>query len=69
MGHIFDIEAVIKTTVEKILGIHIPFILCTDSKSLYDCLMKFEITNEKRFMIDIMNFRQFYERREITEIR
>ena len=69
MNHVFDIETVIKTTIEKILGIHISFILCIDSKSLYDCLMRFEITYEKRFMIDIMNFRQSYERREITEIR
>ena len=69
MNHAFDIETVIKTTVEKIFDIHISFILCTDSKFLYDCLMKFEITYEKRFMIDIMNFRQSYERREITEVR
>ena len=69
MDHVCDIEAVIKATAEKIFGIHISLILCTDSKSLYDYLMRFGITNEKRFMIDIMNFRQFYERREIIEIR
>ena len=69
MNHVFDIETVIKTTIEKIFDIHISFILCIDSKSLYDYLMKFGITNEKRFMIDIMSFRQSYERREITEVR
>ena len=69
MGHAFDIEAVIKATIEKILGTHIPFILCADSKSLYDCLVRLETINEKKFMIDIMNLRQSYERREITEVR
>ena len=69
MSHVFDIEAVIKATIEKILGTHISFILCIDSKSLYDCLIRLKTINEKKFMIDIMNFRQSYERREITEIR
>ena len=69
MGHVFDIEAVIKATVEKILDTHVPLILCTDSKSLYGCLVRLGTINEKRFMIDIMNFRQYYERREITEVK
>ena len=69
MNHVFDIETIIKTTIEKIFDIHISLILCTDSKSLYDCLIRLGITNEKRFMIDIMNLRQFNERREIIEIR
>ena len=69
MDHVFDIEAVIKTTIEKILGIHILLILYIDSKSLYDCLIRLRTINEKKLMIDIMNFRQFYERREITEVR
>ena len=69
MSHVFDIETVIKATVEKILGIHISLILCIDSKSLYDYLVRLRTTNEKKFMINIMNFRQFYERRKIIEIR
>ena len=69
MSHFFDIEAVIKTTIEKILGIHISFILCIDSKSLYDCLIRLRTINEKKLMIDIMSFRQSYERRKITEVR
>ena len=47
----------------------IPLIICTDSYSLYECLVKLATTNEKRLMIDIMALRQSYERREITEIR
>jgi hypothetical protein len=44
-------------------------IVCTDSYSLYDCLIKLETTTEKRLMIDIIALRQSYERRELMEIR
>ncbi len=47
----------------------IPVIVCTDSFSLYECLVKLGTTKEKRLMIDIMALRQSYERRELFEIR
>src|SRR6266436_1109092 len=47
----------------------IPIIVCTDSYSLYECLVKLGTTKEKRLMIDIMALRQSYERRELQEIR
>jgi len=47
----------------------IPTIVCTDSYSLYECLVKLGTTKEKRLMIDIMALRQSYERRELYEIR
>jgi hypothetical protein len=47
----------------------IPTIVCTDSYSLYECLVKLGTTKEKRLMIDIMALRQSYERRELHEIR
>src|SRR5437588_10129020 len=47
----------------------IPTIVCTDSYSLYECLVKLGTTKEKRLMIDIMALRQSYERREVAEIR
>jgi hypothetical protein len=46
-----------------------PIVVCTDSYSLYECLVKLGTTKEKRLMIDIMALRQSYKRREITEIR
>ena len=69
LAHGFDIGASIKSTLDKALGIDLPLVLCTDSKSLYDCLVKLGTTAEKRLMIDIMCLRQAYERREIAEVR
>jgi hypothetical protein len=69
MAHSFDKGMVIKTTIEKILNKSIPLIVCTDSKSLYDCLVKLGTTNEKRLMIDLLCLRQSYERREIAEVK
>ena len=46
-----------------------PIIVCTDSYSLYECLVKLGTTKEKRLMIDIMALCQLYERREIAEVR
>ena len=43
----------------------IPIVVCTDSYSLYECLVKLGTTKEKRLMIDIMAIRQSYERREL----
>jgi hypothetical protein len=69
MVHGFDIGAVLKATLEQITKTqNLPMILYTDSKSLYECLVKLGTTQEKRLMVDIMTLRQSYERREITEV-
>ncbi|KAI0996248.1 hypothetical protein K3495_g11933 [Podosphaera aphanis] len=47
----------------------VPIIICTDSFSLYECLIKLGTTKEKRPMIDIMVIRESYEHRELAEIR
>ena len=41
----------------------------TNSKSLYECLVKLGITQEKRLMIDVMCLRQAYKRREIVKVK
>ena len=70
MAHGFDTAAAIKTTIERILQLEqLPITLCTNSKSLYDCLVKLGTTQEKRLMVDLMCLRQSYERREIAEIK
>ncbi|QGA14690.1 hypothetical protein EYB26_002346 [Talaromyces marneffei] len=67
----FDAAAVIKSTLTQLLHLTepLPLIVCTDSKSLYECLVKLGTTHEKRLMIDLMCLRQSYERQEITEVR
>ena len=69
MAHGFDLGAVAKATIKRILQTDIPLVICTDSKSLYECLVRLGTTQEKRLMIDVMCLRQSYERREITEIK
>ena len=61
--------ASIKATLEAILSIKIPLIVYTNSKSLYECLVKLGTTKEKRLMIDVMCLRQAYKQREISEIK
>lgn len=69
MAHDFDIGAVIKASLGKFLRGDVPLVLCTDSKSLYDCLVRLGTTQEKQLMVDVMCLRQSYERREITEVK
>ncbi|KAI1005289.1 hypothetical protein K3495_g2938 [Podosphaera aphanis] len=68
MVHGFDIGAAIKASLDEILQIKIPLIICTDSKSLFDCLVKLGTTQERRLMVDLMCLRQSYERREIAQV-
>ncbi|KAL2277541.1 hypothetical protein FJTKL_15374 [Diaporthe vaccinii] len=69
----FDMGVVLATTVRQVTTClempTVPLIICTDSYSLYECLVKLGTTKEKRLMIDVMALRQSYERREIHEIR
>ena len=68
-----DISVSIATTLALIIKQldlpAIPTIVCTDSFSLYECMVKLGTTREKRLMIDIMAIRQSYERRELSEVR
>jgi hypothetical protein len=68
-----DMAIYISTTLNMIteqLGMgRIPVVICTDSFSLYECMVKLGTTKEKRLMIDIMAIRESYERRELSEIR
>ncbi len=69
MGLGFDVATVLKGTIDRILRRQVPLIMHTDSKSLYECLVKLGTTQEKRLMIDVMCLRQAYERRQITEVK
>jgi hypothetical protein len=67
----FDIAAAVKATIQEILRLKalLLLVLYTDSKSLYDCLVKLGTTQEKRLMVNLMCLRQSYERREIAEVK
>ncbi len=69
MIHDFDVDSVLKATLTKMFDVLIFLILVTDSKSLYDCLIRLSIIVKKRLMIDVMTLRQSYERREIIEVK
>jgi hypothetical protein len=65
----FDIKAVIKFTVNKILNINLLFIMYIDLKSLYNCLIRLSTTQEKRFIINIICLWQAYKQREIIKVK
>ena len=69
MTYGFDIRVVIKATLGMILGSAVPLILCTDSKSLYNYLVKLGTTQEKRLIVDVISLGQSFKRREITEVK
>lgn len=71
LAHGFDMGTSLKSTLDAILPSYAPIslVLCTNSKSLFDYIVKLGTTQEKRLMIDVMCLRQSYERREITECR
>ena len=58
------------TIIIKQLGLFIILIIvCTDSYSFYEYLVKLGITKKKRLIIDIMAIRESYENRKVFEIR
>ncbi len=67
----FDVEAIIKSIIERILKLNnlLSLILFTNFKSLFDCLIKLDTISKKQLMINLMCLQQFYDRREIAEIK
>lgn len=67
----FDVAATIRDMATQILQLMkpLPLVICTDSKSLYECLVKLGSTQEKRLMIDLMALREAFERKEINEVK
>lgn len=72
MINVFDPRFVLKQTLatisRKIKFAKLPPILSTNCYFLYQCLVQWGRTSEKRLMIDIMAFWQSYEGKEIYEI-
>ena len=66
---VIAIDSTIKQITEKLGLTPIPIIVCTDSYSLYDLLVKLGTTKEKRLMIDIMALRHLTNVEELQEVR
>lgn len=71
LAHGFDVVATIKATATQVLRLMetLSLVICTDSKSLYDCLVKLGSTQEKRSIIDTMALCEAFERKEINEVK
>ena len=65
----YAIGTIIKMITQQLNLPRIPTIVCTDSYSLYKCLVKLGTTKEKRLIIDIMAIRQLYKRRELQKVQ
>jgi hypothetical protein len=65
----FNVGGAIKETIKKIMRIdNLPLTLCTNSKSLFECLVKLSTMQEKSLIIDILSLHQSYKQREIAEV-
>ena len=69
MAYRFDIRAAIKLTINLVLNITIPLVICTDLKSLYNYLIRLSTTQEKRLMVDFIYLYQLYKYKEIAKIK
>ncbi|KAK1958566.1 hypothetical protein LY78DRAFT_686014 [Colletotrichum sublineola] len=65
----YTISTTIAIITSRLSTPAIPTIACTDSYSLYECLVNLGTTQEQRLMIDIMALRQSYARRKLCEVR
>jgi hypothetical protein len=65
----FDIAHLIKTILDLILNKDILLVICTNSKSLYNCLVKLGIAYKKRLIIDVICMREAYKQREIAQVK
>lgn len=68
MVHGFDVASTIRLTLNAMMDRVIPLNVYTDSRSLYDCLLRINQTTDKRLLIDLRMLRPSYESREITEV-
>lgn len=63
-----DFSYMVKHDIEAIFNRNIPIEMLTDSKSIFDVLVRASSTKEQRIMIDALSTRQAYDRQEIADI-
>jgi hypothetical protein len=54
MAHGFNIGALVKFIINRVLEMELLLVIYTDLKSLYECLVKLGITREKCLIINVM---------------
>jgi hypothetical protein len=54
MAHGFNIGALVKSIINKVLEIELLLVIYTDSKSLYKYLIKLGTTREKYLIINVI---------------
>lgn len=64
----FDEAFVIKHDLERIYHQHVPLIMLTDSKQLFDVITRASHPTEKRLMIDVAAAREAYNNQEISNV-
>ncbi len=57
IAHSFDYAVVLKSTIEKIVQNDLLLVIYTDSKSLYEYLVKLGTTYEKRLIVNLIYLR------------
>lgn len=66
---IFCLAFIFKIIINALEIPDISIVIYIDSFSLYECLIKLGITDEKCLIIDIISLRESYKNKEISEIR
>jgi hypothetical protein len=61
MAHGFNMSALVKSIINRVLEIELLLVVYMNSKSLYECLIKLGTTREKRLIIDVICLCQAYE--------
>jgi hypothetical protein len=69
MAYGFNIGALVKSIINRVLEMELLLVVYMDSKSLYECLVKLGTIREKYLIINVICLRQAYEWREITEVK
>ena len=61
MAYGFNIGALVKFIINRVLEIELLLVVYIDSKLLYKCLIKLGTTREKHLIINIIYFCQVYK--------
>jgi len=64
----FDAAFIIRHDLERLYLQHLPLVMLTDSKQIFDVITRASHTAEKRLMIDVAVAREAYNRYEISSV-